>query len=114
MEVLSQQLVECKKNLKTQRKRIARDQSRHNRLLEDAFAMYVVTGNEMVAPSEYMGRYGTRSEANLQKTLEDFLLTKPMDQLILIREVDGRLVGNVSAQAQTFLKDGSSQHGFDS
>ena len=104
MEVLSQQFVECKKNLNTQRKRIARDRSRHNRLLEDAFAMYVVTGNEMAAPSEYMGRYGTRTETNLQKTLEDFFLTKPLDQLIGIREVDGKLVGNVSAQAQAFFK----------
>ena len=66
--------------------------------------MYVVTGNEMAAPSEYMGRYGTRTETNLQKTLEDFFLTKPLDQLIGIREVDGKLVGNVSAQAQAFFK----------
>ena len=89
MEVLSQQLVQCKKDQATQRKRIARDQSRHRKLLEDALAMYVVTDNEMAAPSEYMDRYGTVQEPNLQKTLEQLFLTKPMDQLILIREAEG-------------------------
>ena len=105
MEVLSQQLVQCKKYLATQRKRIARDQSWHHRLLDDAFAMYMVTGNDMAAPSDYMDRYGTVQEPNLQKTLEQLFLTKPMDQSVLIREAEGKLVGNVSAQAQKFLKE---------
>ena len=105
MEVLSQQLVQCKKDQATQRKRIARDQSRHHKLLEDALAMYVVTDNDMAAPSEYMDRYGTLQEPSLQKTLELLFLTKPMDQLILIREAEGKLVGNVSVQAQKFFKE---------
>ena len=105
MEVLSQQRVQCKKDQATQRKRIARDQSRHHKLLEDALAMYVVTDNDMAAPPEYMDRYGTLQEPSLQKTLELLFLTKPMDQLILIREAEGKLVGNVSVQAQKFFKE---------
>ena len=105
MEVLSQQLLQCKKNMATQRKRIARDRKRHQKLLDDALAMYVVTDTDMAAPSEYMERYGTVQEPNLQKTLEQLFLTKPMDQLILIREAEGKLVGNVSPQAQQFFKE---------
>ena len=105
MEVLSRQLVQCKKNQDTQRKRIARDKSRHHKLLEDALAMYVVTDNDMAAPSEYMNRYGKLQQPNLQKTLEELFLTKPMEQLILLREEEGKLVGNVSVQAQKFFKE---------
>ena len=105
MEVLSQQLLQCKKNMATQRKRIARDRKRQQKLLDDALAMYVVTDTDMAAPSEYMERYGTVQEPNLQKTLEQLFLTKPMDQLILIREAEGKLVGNVSPQAQQFFKE---------
>ena len=103
--MLSRQLVQCKKNQDTQRKRIARDKSRHHKLLEDALAMYVVTDNDMAAPSEYMNRYGKLQQPNLQKTLEELFLTKPMEQLILLREEEGKLVGNVSVQAQKFFKE---------
>ena len=103
--MLSRQLVQCKKNQDTQRKRIARDKSRHHKLLEDALAMYVVTDNDMAAPSEYMNRYGKLQQPNLQKTLEELFLTKPMEQLILLREEEGKLVGNVTVQAQKFFKE---------
>ena len=113
MEVLSQQLLQCKKNMATQRKRIARDRKRHQKLLDDALAMYVVTDTDMAAPSEYMERYGTVQEPNLQKTFEQVFLTKLIDQLIFTREAQGILVGNVSPQAQHLFKEWNVQHGFD-
>ena len=88
-------------------------EKRHHRLHDDGFVTYVVTDNDMAAPSEYVDRYGSEQEPNLQKTFEQLFLTKPMDQLIFIREAEGILVGNVSPQAQQLFKEWNVQHGFD-
>ena len=88
-------------------------EKRHHRLHDDGFVTYVVTDNDMAAPSEYVDRYGSEQEPNLQKTFEQVFLTKLIDQLIFTREAQGILVGYVSPQAQHLFKEWHVQHGFD-
>ena len=97
------QILRSEKNRLKQQ--VLRDQRATDRLLQEAFVLYVLTGCAMDAPTEFMKRYASTFSGDLRTDLEKQLLQKPVEELAKFDCTDGNIRPAVSQTAQIFFKE---------
>ena len=105
LENVDLRLNKIQQETKLLRRRAKQAERAHARLLHDAFILYVLTDNDMAAPTALVARFGSMPNEALRNHLERTFLATTVEELAAYTCSNGRIQPRVMKRTEIFFQE---------
>ena len=105
LENVDLRLNKIQQETKLLRRRAKQAERAHARLLHDAFILYVLTDNDMAAPTALVARFGSMPNEALRNHVERTFLATTVEELAAYTCSNGRIQPRVEKRTETFFQE---------